>query len=404
MLTALAIQNAKPRDKPYKLSDGLGLHLLVETTGSRLWRFRYQFQRKEKMLSFGAFPEVSLAAARENREWARKLLTQGIDPSLQKKRDKIAAVQAAENTFDALTTEYLERLKQQGAAQSTLDKNTWLLKQLAAPLEKRPITEITPPEILHILRQVEKSGRRETAHRLRGVIGTVYRYAIASDRATTDPTYALRGALLKPKTQHRPAITDEAQLGALMLAIDDYDGWPTLRAALLLTALTMSRSIEIRHMRRSEILWPKAIWEIPPERMKMKRPHSVPLSHQALAALRDIWPLSEGHELVLPSIRSPRKPLSESAMNSALRRMGYTKDEMCAHGFRTSASPILNERGHDPDVIESALSHEDEDEVRAAYNRAKYLRQRIQLMQDWADLLDQFRKLPIPRVASGPLS
>jgi integrase len=392
-LTLFSIKNAKPREKPYKLTDGNGLYLLVNPNGSKLWRLRYRFSDKQNMLSLGAFPEVSLASARMKRDEARKLLANGIDPSQQKKLDRIAAAVAAKNTFAAITEEYLAKLKDEGAAESTMNKNRWLLQELAAPLARRPIAEITPAEILEILKRIEKTGRRETARRLRGVIGTVFRSAIASLRATNDPTFALRGALLRPVVQHRAAITDEAKLGTLMVSIDEYDGWPTVRAALQLIALTMTRPSELRLMRRSEIIWPKATWRIPAERMKMRAPHDVPLSRQARMILRDIWSLSEGHELVLPSIRSPLKPLSENAMNSALRRMGYTKDEMCPHGFRSSASTILNERGYDDDVIEAALAHQEEDEVRAAYNRARYLPQRIKLMQDWADLLDQFRKI-----------
>jgi integrase len=199
------------------------------------------------------------------------------------------------------------------------------LETLAAPLADRPIAEISPAEILTLLKKVEKSGRRETAKRLQASIGRVFRLAVATLRAPTDPTYALRGALAAPVVTHRAAITDEARLGALMVAIDEYDGWPTIRAALLLTALTMTRPGEIRFMRRSEIVSPSSTWRIPAERMKMRRPHEVPLSKQALSIIRDIWPLSEGHELVLPSIRSPRRALSENAMNSALRRMGYRK-------------------------------------------------------------------------------
>jgi integrase len=402
MLTHIAIEKARPREKPYKLSDGNGLHLLIEPNGSRLWRFRYQFERKEKMLSLGAFPEVSLADARVRRDEARKLLAQGTDPSQQKKLDRIAHASAANNTFGVLVREHLHNLEESGAVETTLSKNRWLLEDLSAPLAKRPIADITPAEILTILKRIEKSGRRETARRLRGALGTVFRLATTTLRATNDPTFPLRGALLKPDVQHRPAITDEAKLGALMVSIDEYDGWPTVRAALQLTALTMTRPGELRFMRRSEVIWPKAMWRIPAERMKMRRPHDVPLSRQAQAILRDIWPLSEGHELVLPSIRSPVKALSENAMNSALRRMGYSKDEMCPHGFRSSASTILNERQNDPDVIEAALAHEDNNEVRAAYNRARYWPLRVQLMQDWADLLDQFRVLP--RQALAPAS
>jgi integrase len=394
VLSTFGIQNAKPKGKRYTLADGNGLHLLVKPTGIKLWRFRYRFASKANMLSFGSYPEVSLATAREKRDEARKLLAAGSDPSQQKKLDKIAAATAANNTFGAIAEEHLASQKEGGTAETTLTKNRWLLQQLAAPLWDRPVAEITPAEILVILRKVEKSGRRETARKLRGIIGKIFRIAVATLRATNDPTYALRDALAAPVVTHRPAITDERELGALLAAIDDYDGWPTLRAALQFIALTMTRPGEVRFMRRSEIIWPKAMWRIPAERMKMRRPHDVPLSKQSLAVLRDVWELSDGEGLVFPSVRSAIRPLSENAMNSALRRMGYTKDQMVAHGFRSSASTILNERGFDPDVIETALAHQDEDEVRAAYNRAKYLPQRVMMMQAWADLLDQFKQLP----------
>lgn len=390
-LSSLAVQNARPKEKPYKLSDGDGLHLHVQPNGKKLWRLRYRFGGKENMLALGAFPEVSLASARRKREIARELLADGKDPSMQRKLEKIAAATAANNTFGAIAEEHLTSLSEGGAAEQTLNKNRWLLLDLAAPLAKRPIGEITSAEILLILKRHEKAGRRETARRLRGAIGKVCRLAVATLRAPTDPTYALQGALVKPVSRHRPAITDEEQLGALMASIDEYDGWPTLRAALQFLALTMVRPGEVRHMRRPEISWPKAIWRIPAERMKTRRPHEVPLSRQALTVLRGVWDLSEGDRLVFPSIRSPLRPLSENAMNSALRRIGYRSDEMCAHGFRSAASTILNERGFDPDVIETALAHSGRDEIRAAYNRARYWSQRVALLQSWADLLDEFR-------------
>lgn len=400
MLTVFAIERALPKAKPYKLTDGSGLHLLVAPNGSKLWRFRYQFAQKEKMISLGSYPEVSLAAARTKRDDAKRVLAEGKDPSQQKKDEKLAAAVAARNTFGAIAGELLDTLAESRAAARTMAKNRWLLETLAAPLTDRPIAEISPAEILALLKKVEKSGRRETAKRLQAGISRVFRLAVATLRASADPTYALRGALAAPLVTHRPAITDEAKLGALMIAIDEYDGWPTIRAALQLTALTMTRPGEIRFMRRSEIVWPSSTWRIPAERMKMRRPHDVPLSKQALSVLRDIWPLSEGHDLVLPSIRSLRRALSENAMNSALRRMGYTKDEMCAHGFRSSASTILNERGFDPDVIEAALAHQDEDEVRKAYNRSRYWQQRVKLLRDWADLLDEFRQHAITKTAA----
>jgi len=399
LLTALAVQNAKPRPTPYLLRDGLGLHLLITAKGAKLWRLRYRFGGKQNMLSLGAFPDVSIAAARGKRDEARKLLASGIDPSRQKKLDKLAAVSAAKNTFRAMAEEHLGNLEESGTAPSTMIKNRWYLFDLAAPLASIPITEITPAEILALLKQIERSGRRETAKKVRGAIGSVFRLAITTLRATNDPTYPLRRALLKPIVTPRAAITDERQLGALMVAIDEYDGWPTLKAALQFLALTMVRPGEVRYMRRSEVVWPNRMWRIPAERMKMRRPHDVPLSRQALALLQGMWDLSQADGLVFPSIRSTVRPLSENAMNAALRRMGYGKDEMCAHGFRSSASTILNERGHAPDVIEAALAHQDEDEVRKAYNRSKYLPQRTKLMQEWADLLDEFRMLSQSRLA-----
>lgn len=400
-LTLFSIQNAKPKDKPYKLADGNGLHLLVNPNGSKLWRLRYRFGSKQNMLALGAFPEISLASARERRDDARKLIAHGTDPSQKRKQDQRAAAIAAANTFGAIAAEYLANLKDGGAAVSTMSKNHWLLEDLAAPIAKRPVTEITPAEILDLLKKVEKSGRRESARRLRGTIGSVFRYAVVTLRAENDPTFALRGALVRPNVKHRAAITDEHRLGALMCTIDAYDGWPTIRVALQLLALTMTRPGDVRLMRRSEIIFPKAMWRIPAERMKMRRPHDVPLSTQAIKILQGIWDFSAS-DLVLPSIRSNLKPLSEGAMISALQRMGYTNQEVTPHGFRSSASTILNERsgGQNADVIEAALAHQDEDEVRRAYNRATYWPERVKLMQEWADLLDTFRRQSVaPKAA-----
>jgi integrase len=391
-LTQFAIVHAAPADKPYKLSDGGGLYLLIWPAGSKLWRFRYRFGGREKLMTLGSFPTTTLAEARAKRDEAKKLLAAGISPSEQKKAKKIAAATAAENTFGVIAAEHIANLQANKVADTTLGKNRWLLEVLAAPLAERPITEITAKEVLDLLKRIEKSGRRESAKRLRGVMGAVFRYAIVTLRASNDPTAALRGALLRPIVNHRAAITDEAKVGALMRSIDEFDGWPTLRAALLLTALTMARPGDVRGMRRSEINFEKSMWRVPAGRMKMRRPHDVPLSTQAVKILREIWSLSDHGDLVLPAIRSPHRMLSENAMNSALRRMGYTKEEMTSHGFRATASTILNERGFNPDVIEAALAHQDENEIRRAYNRATYWPERVKLMQTWADLLDEFRQ------------
>lgn len=392
-LSDAAVRAAKPREKPYKLTDSSGLHLLVRPNGSKLWRLKYRFVGREKLLSFGAYPVISLADARKRRDDAKRLLADGTDPSVKKKHDKIAAATAAANTFGAVAAEYLANKENGDASASTMDKNRWMLEALAAALANRPIAQITAAEVLDVLKRVEKSGRRETARRLRSTIGAVFRLAVVTLRAENDPTFALRGALLAPKVHHRPAIVDEKQLGALMRSIDEYDGWPTLRAALKFVALTFARPGEVRAAHRSEIDFDKTVWRIPAERMKMRRPHEVPLSRQAVEVLQDVWLLSEGGELIFPSIRSNARPLSENALNSALRRMGYSQDEMTAHGFRSSASTILNERGFEPHVIEVALGHQDENEVRRAYNRAKYWPERVLLMQAWADLLDEFRKM-----------
>lgn len=385
------MRNAKPREKAFKLADGGGLHLVVRPNGSKLWRLKYRLHGREKLLSFGIYPVVSLADARRRRDDAKRLLTEGTDPGAAKKQQKLAAKLSASNTFGLIVQEFVAKKEAEKAAGSTLSKNRWLLEDLAAPLSTRPISEITAAEILSLLKRIELSGRHETARRLRGMIGSVFRYAMVTLRATHDPTTATHGALLAPQVQHRAAITDEKQLGALLCSIDAYDGWPTIRAALQLLALTMTRPGDVRLMRRSEIDFDKARWRIPAERMKMRRPHDVPLSKQTIGILEAIWPMSDHGDLVLPSIRSEKKPLSENAMNSALRRMGYAQDEVTAHGFRSSASTILNERGFNSDVIEAALAHQDENEVRRAYNRAAYWTERVKLMQDWADLLDGFR-------------
>jgi integrase len=390
-LTHFDIQNAKPASKPYKLADAGGLFLLIQPNGSKLWRLKYRHHGVERSLSFGPYPSVSLAGARARRDEAKKLMTEGVDPAVRRKLDRIAAETSARNTFGLVVTEFLSNQEANSAAPATLAKNTWLLEDLAKPLRNRPITEITSAEILDLLKRIEKSGRRETARRLRGVIGAVFRLAVVTLRATSDPTHALQGALLRPNTKSRAAITDEKKLGELLRAIDDFDGWPTIRAALKFAALTFARPGEVRGAKRTEINFEKAVWRISAERTKTRKPHDVPLSRQALDVLTDVWPLSDDVELIFPSIRSSAKPLSENALNSALRRMGFGPDEMTAHGFRATASTILNEREFNPDVIEAALAHQHENEIRRAYNRASYWKERVTMMQAWADMLDEFR-------------
>ncbi len=390
-LSDFACKNAKPKDRPYRLADGDGLYLLVQKTGSKLWQLRYRYLEKENILSFGKYPLVSLLDARERRDDAKRLLIAGINPSTKRKEEKVAALTEARTTFGLIAEEYVTRMEDRVAAASTVTKTKWLLEDLASPLAKRPIKEITSAEILQLLQKIEKSGRRETARRLRGVIGSVFRMAIVTLRVETDPTLALQGALLPPKASDRAAITDEKKFGRLLATIDEYDGWPTLKAALQFLALTCVRPGEIRGATRDEFDREKAVWHIPAERMKMRAPHDVPLSKQAPRVLEEVWPLSEHGGLVFPSIRSTKRPLSENAMNAALRRMGYGKDEVTAHGFRVTASTFLNIRSYDPDVIEAVLAHQDKNTIRRTYNRATYWEQRVTLMQEWGDLLDALK-------------
>lgn len=268
-----------------------------------------------------------------------------------------------------------------------------MLEDVAGSLAPRPISEVTAAEVLDLLRRVEKSGRRETARRLRATMSMIFRLAIATLRATNDPTTALKGALLQPRVQHRPAILDETEFGGLLRAVDTFDGWPTIKASIKFMALTCARPGEVRLARRDEINFDKALWRIPAERTKMRRQHDVPLSRQAIALLRDVWPLSEHAELVFPSLSSHRKPLSDNAMNYAFRSLGYGKDEVTAHGFRATASTILNECGYNPDVIEAVLGHQHLNAVRRTYNRASYWPERVKLLQEWADMLDELKRI-----------
>jgi integrase len=389
-LSEFTIRAAKGRERPYKLADSGGLFLLVTPNGSRLWRMKYRVDGKEKSLAFGSYPQVSLAKAREARGRARDMLADGKDPSLEKQREKATASIARRQTFGLVAEEQLEYFESKGLAPATMRKHRWFLNDLAKPLASRPVGDITAAEVLELLRKVERSGRKETAKKLRGDIGAVFRLAVITGRAKADPTSALRSVIAAPKHKGRPAITDEKEFGTFLRVLDEFTGWPTLKAAIKFQILTMVRPGEARGARHQELDLEKAIWHIPEDRMKMRRPHKVPLSKQAIALLEDIRPYSGKSELVFPSIQSTKKLFSENAFNAAIRRMGYSGEEVTAHGFRVTASSILNARGYNPDVIEAALAHQDPNTIRRTYNRATYWDERVTLMQEWADLLDQF--------------
>lgn len=380
-LTDLKIRKSKQRDKPFRLSDGLGLFILVRPSGSKAWQFRYQFMGKEKLLSLGTYPAVSLADARTKRDDAKRLLGQGTDPSVQKKLDQIDAHVKARMTFKEVADEYYESLVDRELAPATLRKKRWHIQELAKPLHSRPVDQITAAELLHLLKAIERTGRRETTKKLRSTISAVFRLAMVTMRAPADPSAALKDALLPPKVKGRAAIVDQKEFGQLLRRLDSYTGWPVIPQAMKFQILTCTRPGEARGARKSEFDFEAHTWTIPPERMKMRREHKIPLSRQALEIVTSNWSEIEGVELVFPSLISNRKLLSENAFNTVLRRLGYSGEEVSAHGFRVTASTILNSREHNPDVIEAALAHQDTNAIRRTYNRTTYWDQRVELMR-----------------------
>ncbi len=392
MLNDTRIRNARPAARDYKLTDFDGLYLLVRTNGSRLWRFAYRFGGKQKQIALGAYPEVTLADARDRREAARKLLANGKDPSVERRLEKIAKA-AGGSTFLEVAEEFLGKQRREGRSEATRRKNRWLLEPAFAAFGDRPIGEVTAPELLHALRKFELRDRYESARRLRTVAGMIFRYAIATGRASRDIALDLRGALTTPKVKHRAAITEPTELGALLRAIEGYGGQPATRLALQLSALLFVRPGELRHARWKEIDFEKAVWIVPAATMKMKRPHRVPLAHQAIVILRELHGLTGQGEYLFPAVDSVRRSMSNNTLNAALRRLGYSKDEVSVSGFRATASTLLNEMGRwNPDAIERQLAHMEENEVRRAYmHAAEFWSERVEIMQVWADYLDQLR-------------
>lgn len=391
-LSDLRIRKLRPADKPYKVADANGLYLYVTPTGSLIWRMDYRFEDKRKTITLGRYPTCSLANARALHLDAMTLVDSGIDPSSHRRQEKARAAQQAENTFDRIADEYIERLVAAKRAEATVEKNRWFKRQIDSAILNKPIIEVTSLDILENLQRIERTGRRDTAHGVRGFIGSVFRLAISTLRAEHDPTYALRNALLPKEVVSRAALTDPAEVGALMENIRAYDGWITLRYALEFIALTFARPVEVRKASWDEFDMEDAVWHIPAERTKARREHDVPLSTQAVVVINRARRITGRGPLVFPSMRSAHRPLSENAMNSALRRMGYRQDEMTAHGFRATASTILNERGYREDVIEAQLAHLEPNRIRRAYNRAQYWDERVAMMQAWADMLDSFQR------------
>ena len=393
ILTVKEIESALPRSKPWKLPDERGLYLLISPNGSKRWQLRYSFQGHKKKISFGPFPEVSLKSARTKRNEARSMIADGIDPLFKRRTQKLEAKLASENTFAVVAREYIAKRADDGdkaICETTQKKTEWLLSLIEPKLGRVPMTQITAPLLLSVLKEVQESGRRETARRLRSFVGRVLNYAIATGRAENNPAPALRGALSTPKVRHHPAVIDPDKLGDLLAAIDNYGGHASTNAALALSPHLFQRPGETRAMKWEDLDFEAAIWTIPAGETKMRREHRVPLSRQAIVIIRSMEDVSVYSEYVFPSF-NPKNPLSENAVNGALKRLGYG-GVMTAHGFRTTASSLLNESGEfHPDAIERALAHQDSNAVRAVYNRSQYWEERVRMMQWWSDKIDSLK-------------
>ena len=393
-LTDSAIRALKPRDAVYKVADEKGLYLMVTPAGGKLWKLKFRNGAGiEKKLSLGAYPDLGLKDAREAREQARSALAKGADPAEKKQSDKRAAKINAENTFSAVAKVYIEKNRSDGKADATVTKREWFLGIVERPLGNRPIADIQPYEILDAVRPFERAKNHEKAHRTLQFIGQVFRFAVANQLAPRDPTRDLRGALVNHKPKHLAAILEPKRVGELLRAIDGYEGQAATLLALRLSPLGFVRPGELRRAEWAEIDLETSVWRIPAAKMKGRVEHVVPLCRQAVEILEQAKMVSGHTRFVFPSIRSPKSPMSENTVNAALRRLGFTGDEMTAHGFRAMASTLLNESGKwSPDAIERALAHKDKDIVRAAYHRGAHWQERVDMAKWWADYLDVLRK------------
>jgi integrase len=394
VLTDAKIRAIKPRAKPFKVSDGGGLHVLIQRSGSKLWRMAYRFQGRQRTAAFGIYPAVSLSDARARRDDAKRQLRSGEDPGAVVRAEKQAVIAATANTFNAAAKEWFDRkLVKEKKSASTLARADWLLRMLDDGIGERPLNEITAPELLRVLRKAEAAGRHETVARLRSIASQIFRYGIATGRSDRDVAADLRGATTTAVSTPHAAIVDPAGIGELMRKIDSIDGdahSTLMQLALRLLAYTFVRPGELRLAEWSEI--GGNVWDILGPRMKMRLPHRVPLSTQVLAVLADLRVITGGGKYVFASTVKSTRPFNVNAPNDALRRMGYAHDEMTSHGFRALASTTLNEMNRwSVDVIERQLAHQERNKVRRVYNRATYWPERVTMMQAWADHLDELR-------------
>lgn len=399
-LSAAAVSNAKPGEKARKLTDSAGLYLEVRPEGGKWWRLRYRFEGREQLLSLGTYPDVSLSEARAKRDEIRKLLATGVDPSLARKAAKSARAGEVANNFEAIAREWYA-VKRDDWSASYGEKIIARFDADVFPyIGRRPVSEVTPPELLDMLRRIERRGVIETAHRARENCSQVFRYAVATGRATSDPARDLKDALKTPVVKHFPAITKPERLADLLRASAGYAGTPVVRTALLLAPMLLLRPGELRHAQWAEFDLDAATWMVPAARMKREKagklqgaPHVVPLPAQAVKALRDLEPLTGRNAYVFRGERHHDRPMSENTVNAALRAMGFAAEEVTGHGFRATARTMMVERlGVDESVIEAQLAHSVKDSLGRAYNRTEFIEQRRAMMQTWADYLDKLRQ------------
>jgi integrase len=391
-LTDTEIRRSKPSDKPYKLSDTGGLHLMITPSGGRLWRWKYRFGGAEKLMALGRYPEITLANARERRDEARKLLASGTDPMAERKAEKTAVIVATEHTFEKIAERWIEHWKGNKSARHAATTRNRLRGNVYPVLGDRPIAEIEPMELVRLATGIEARGASDMAKRILQIVGMIFRYAVAHGYSRRNPAAEIRPSdILKPTTKTNMARVEAKELPALLRAIEVYEGRQLTRLAMKLMALTFVRTSELIGARWEEFDLEARRWSIPAVRMKMKTPHIVPLSAQAIEVLELLQTISGDENLVFPGEQDQKKPMSNMTILKALERMGY-KGRMTGHGFRGVASTVLHEHGYNHDHIELQLAHAPRNEVSAAYNHALYLEPRARMMQDWADFLDRTRQ------------
>ena len=395
MLTDAKIKDAKPRETAYKLGDAGGLYLQVTPTGGKLWRWKYRFAGKEKKLALGTYPDVTLAKARKARDAAKDLLVEGNDPALVKRRAKANHVAEAGDTFAAVALDYFDHRARDAKkrwADATRERAQHMLGLLLPSLGTIPVRQIMPRDVLDAVRKIERRGTQETARRSLQLAGAILRHGVATARLDSDPTRDIRDAVATAETKHFAAITKPAEFGELLRAIDGYEGLGFTRHALLIQAMVFLRPGELRQAQWQDIDWDAAVWWVPDDRAKMRKAHAFPMARQVVELLRQVHAITGPSGFIFPSVRTTSRPMSENTLNGALRRLGYGTDQMTSHGFRTTASTLLNESGKwNPDAIERALAHGDSNAIRGIYNRSPYWAERVTMMQWWADHLETLR-------------